>query len=138
MKMFDLDLYSYTNNRSQSIYISPFVYLRSNLIMRRWNQHNCWRIHWIRTQWISNRAIFGSTATVDNFLSHLSPRLITICPLSVVIVLVVVVVVVVVNTFSSSSPEHLNQFLPNLTQTSLSDDDSDWFKWRAPLFFKGR
>ena len=38
--MFDLDLYSYTNNLSQSIYTSPFVYLRNYLVPWKGNQSN--------------------------------------------------------------------------------------------------
>ena len=39
-KKFDLDLYSYTNYRSQSFYTSPFVYLQNDLVPRRGNQPN--------------------------------------------------------------------------------------------------
>ena len=40
-------------------------------------------------------------------------------------------------TFSSSSPEPLGQFQPNLAQ-SIPEGDSSLFKWRAPPFSKGR
>ena len=41
-------------------------------------------------------------------------------------------------TFSSSSPEPLGQFQPNLAQNILGWRGFKFFKWRAPLFSKGR
>ena len=86
------------------------------------------------------------TLLIVYILAHMSRTLkwaflIKFCPLSVV-----VVVVVVRNywrcrqlfTFSSSSPEPLGQFQPNLAQSILGRREFKFFKWRVPSFSKGR